>query len=252
MKIDPEVLSKLTKILRLAGDKAAMPGEVEAAMARARAIAVEHNIELSAIDLNDNTKTKEAFQVVRDSVKPCTATPRRYHRWVYRVIKQVFDVHVVLSTDSGPKASSRKRVSQVHLIGDPLDVAIVKEIFPFLEKSFAAIYSRAVSSGLLQDNAADANGCWAGVYTGILETNKREEEQAVKSATGITGNQYALVLRKKEELIEAAAEKFFPNAKAGPARSQQRSVIAQAYGHAEGRKINLRQVGQSAKLGQLR
>lgn len=248
MKIDPEIISKLTKILRLAGDKAAQPGEVEAAMAKARAIAVQHNIELSSVDLSDDTKTKEAFQVTKDStLKTRSQYQQPYHRWIYNVIRHVFGVHVILS---GYPGRSGYVVTHIHLIGDPLDVAIAKEIFPFLEKVFPATLSRAVSAKELTYSMADTNGCYSGICAGIIDTNQREEEKAVKSGT--TDQQYALVLRKKEEVVEEAVEEMFPDAEPMKGRQRQFSSGAFVHGMLEGRKINLRQIGPAAKANQLR
>lgn len=246
-QIDPEIISKLTKILRLAGDKAAHPGEVENAMAKARAIAVQHNIELSSIDLTDDTKVADAMQVSKDStLRTSTNFERRQHPWIYRVVREVFGVHIILNYR---QRGSRRIVNCIHLIGDPVDVAIAKEIFPFLEKSFVGIFNRAVREGTLVRCAADMNGCYRGVYRGILETNRREEAKTVQTSSSYVGPaKYALVLRKKEELIEAAEKKFFPDAEPIKQRQKQVNHFAEAYGTLEGRKINLRQIEQSAKL----
>ncbi len=57
--MEQQILEKLKKILRLAANEAATPGEVEAAMARAKEIAMQHNIDLAMVDHTDpNTKAK--------------------------------------------------------------------------------------------------------------------------------------------------------------------------------------------------
>lgn len=249
MKIDQEIIDKLTKILRLAKDKAAQPGEIEAAMARARAIAVQHNIELASIDLTNDDKAKAAIDITKETMRTRSKHEQPYHRWIYQVLREVFEVKVIrvwyMSASGG-------RVVEPTLIGSPFDIAIAKEIFPFLEKIFPATLSRAVSGGQLTYSMADTNGCYEGICHGIIDTNRREEEKVVKESTNTNQNQYALVLAKKEELIEQAMDKYFPNRKARPNRARTFNPGAYHYGQQEGRKINLRQVGPATNKGQLR
>ena len=167
-----------------------------------------------------------------------------YHRWIYRVLLEVFEVQVIRVYERTPTGLT----VNPHLVGSPFDVALAKEIFPFLEEVFPASRGRFVSSGQFTYSRADSNSFYAGFYYGIIDTNKREEEKEVKQSQA-SASQYALVLRKKEELIEAKLDELYPHRHSTRSRTQNRNAVAEMLGHQEGRKINLRQVGQSAKLG---
>jgi len=204
MKIASEVIEKLRKILILANNRAAYKGEVEAAMAKAREIAIAHNIELSSIDLDSEEQVKGSITIEKDeTLRIRSKFKQPYHNWVFFVLREVFHVHVIERSHS---LWGGKVVSAIILVGEAGDVAIAKAVFPFLEKVFPAILSRFVSEGTLTYCAADTNGCYRGIFAGIVETNRREEAKIAPVQT----NRYALVVRRKGELVQAAVEKHFP------------------------------------------
>ena len=255
MKVSDEILEKLTKILRLANDRAAQPGEVEAAMGKARELAMRHSIDLASVNLNPDTKVEGGIQVEKNStLKTRSKYKQPYHYWVFSVLQEVFEVKVIISewNDYGGKV-----ITAIHIIGEPVDVAIACAVYPFLEKVFPATLSRAVSAGRLTYCAAHTNGCYRGIHWGIVEANKREVEKLKKEEQ----QTLAMVVRKKGEVVTAAMYEMFPAMKAREdleakkkeegkekkARKVQMSWEAVNYGHQEGKKINLNQVGDKSK-----
>jgi hypothetical protein len=251
MKVSDEILEKLTKILRLANDRAAQPGEIEAAMGKARELAMRHSIDLASVNLNPDTKIEGGIEVEKNStLKTRSKYKQPYHYWVFGVLQEVFEVKVIISEYSDYNGG--KVISAIHIIGEAVDVAIACAVYPFLEKVFPATLSRAVSAGTLTYCAAHTNGCYRGIHWGIIEANKREVEKLKKEEQ----QTLAMVIRKKSEVVEAAMYQMFPAMKARQemekrlnkgkekkARRVQMSWEALNYGHAEGKKINLKQVG---------
>lgn len=246
MKPTEEILDKLRKILALAGDKAAQPGEVEAAMAKARELAIRHNIELGSVKIEGDEKSVGGIEVEKNSTLRIKSKYQQpYHRWIFQIMRNVFDVHVILTchwTYNG------KVISAIHVVGEPTDVAIAIAVFPFLEQTFPAIFNRAVKNRILTTAAADMNGCYGGIYRGIVEANKREEEKLTPKEAQC----FALIVRDKEALIEAATKEFFPDMTQGRRSSIQSSLEGRAHGYKEGSKINLRQVGSKQGNGSLK
>jgi len=251
MKVSDEIIEKLTKILRLATDRAAQPGEVEAAMAKAREMAMRHSIDLASVNLNPDTKVEGGIQVEKNStLKTRSKYKQPYHYWVFAVLQEVFEVKVIISECSDYNGG--KVISAIHIIGEALDVAIACAIYPFLEKVFPATLSRAVSAGTLTYCAAHTNGCYRGIHWGIIEANRREREKFKPEEQ----QTLAMVVRKKEEVVQAAMHEMFPaikkreeleakkkeEGKEKKARRVQMSWEAVSYGHQEGKKINLKQV----------
>lgn len=232
MKPSDEIVEKLRKILTLAGDRAAQPGEVEAAMAKARELAIRHSIDLASIEVGGNEKANGSINVERDSSLTIRSKYQQpYHRWVYAVLQDVFEVRVILSSHS---TSGGTVVSRIHIVGETVDIAIAVAVFPYLEKVFPAILSKAVSSGILTYKAADMNGCYRGIYMGIREANERE-----KAKLNVEEKQcYALVVRNKE----TAMKELFLLLQKARKSSLKMDMHAMAHGYHEGKKINLRQI----------
>lgn len=241
MKPNSEIMERLRKILTLASDRGAQPGEIEAAMAKAKELAIRHNIELGSIDLTNNEKVKGAIEVETDSsTKTRSKYQQPYHGWIYSILAEIFDVKTIRTGYPSPGGYV---MSHLTIIGEPVDVAIAVAVFPYLEKVFPATLSRAVSAGKLIYCAADTNGCYRGLYIGIKETNEREKEKLNQKEAHI----YSMVVRNKMDMIDQRMRELFPKLKKGRNSSYQISSYATRYGYREGKKINLRQISSSDK-----
>jgi hypothetical protein len=234
-RIDPTVLDKLRKMMSLAGDSASHQGEVEAAMAKAKELATRHNLDLSSLDLSTDEKVKAAIDIEHnDSTTIRSKYEQIYHRYIYNLIGQLFNVSIVRTTTH---EYNGVRIGKIHMIGDPFDVAIATVVFPYLEKIFPKILSGFVSKKMLTYSAADTRGCYSGIVRGILDMNLREEAKIVKPSG------YALVVRNKEALITQRTKEIFPDMKQPKARACHNNPLAWMLGFQEGQKINLRQMG---------
>lgn len=243
------LIEKLQKILRLANDKAATPGEVEAAMGKAKRLAIENDIELSSINLTDpNSKPGAGITVENDTgLKMQAASWCPYHNWVFHVVQKVFGVRIITSRY---KQGTRVKVSTIWVIGTPTDVAMAKAVFTWLEDLFPKSYREALRTfQLAKECGAARNGFYRGMAAGILEANKREEEKIKQSAQG---QQWGLIVRNKETAISAFVEKAHPNLIHGKSRTRTESDHAASLGYAKGRSINLNQLSGSSAKGQLR
>jgi hypothetical protein len=243
-QVDPAVLERLRKILALANCDAATQGEVESALARAKELATKHNLELSTLDLSTPEKAKGAIDIEHTHTQLRTKYEQIYHRYIYNVINKVFGVAIIRSMHrSHGVAAGNVVVGQLHMIGDPFDVAIAKAVFPWLEDVFAKTYQRFVNEGKLTRAHADKHGCYQGIAMGIQEMNRREEAKVANP------NAYALVVRSKDALIAARTAEIFPHMNREKSRPVLRSNLARELGYQEGSKINLKQVGSAKAAG---
>lgn len=89
-------------------------------------------------------------------------------------------------------------------------------------------------------------GVYHGVWMGIVETNKREEVKQEKQEA----QTYALVVRRKEEIVDAKVGEFFPDATTRKERKKDIDYGALDRGYNEGKKIQLSQMqpGASPKM----
>lgn len=241
MKADKSVVEKIAKMLRLANCKGAMQGEVENAMAKAKAMAIRHAIDISSVNIDEQGENGLTVGIEKDStLRTRSVHEQIYHKSIYYVISEVFGVEIVRT---GHRSSGGWRITAIHLIGDPTDIEIAKVIFPWLEKVFPRTLSKLVREGILTYNSADTNGCYWGLARGIIEANAKAEEEMAKELDEKDRNAYALVVVNKEEAIAKRVAVDFPKLKKSKARWQNFSTFAAALGHQEGRNINLKQVG---------
>lgn len=258
--VNEKVMDKLRKVLRLAGDAGATQGEIEAAMAAARKIAMDHNIELGSVDLNDDAQ-KGGVEVHSDEdLKIKAAFERKYHGWIFHVVQRIFEVRVFVSRR---KQGSRHRIVKVWVIGDATDVAMAKAIINWLEDLYPKSYLHAVNSFEIINDAAAQHGYYRGLTAGILEANRREDAKQKAAMSSQDANKYAMVVRNKETAIEQRCKEIFPDwakekeeeakkDKPKKERSVTYSQTAAALGYAKGKSINLSQMGGgSTAKGQL-
>ena len=240
-----QVIEKIKKILKLANGAGASQGEIEAAMAKAKEVAMRYNIDLASVDVGSEDELKASMSVEKDSsLRTRSKYKQPYHDWLFAVLEGVFSVKIIQTVHN---EYNGKRISALHIIGETVDVAICKEVYPWLEKVFPRTLSKAVSQGILTYSAADTNGCYSGLYSGIIEVNRQEEEKLEVEDK----NRYALVVKQKDELVQEKLQEEFPHLKYNKARARQYNPFAADYGRREGRKINLNQVGAGSPASRL-
>ena len=251
MAIDNKVMEKLRKILALAGDKAATQGEIEAAMARAKEIAMQHNIELADVNMEDPNDRKKGLDIVNDTgLTVKAAFERKWHGWIFHVLKEMFGVRVVLNR---LRHGSRHRITKVWMIGEATDVAIAQAVFKWLEELYPKSYRELVNDySIPVDDAASQHGYYRGLTAGILAANLRKQEEVKQASSAESNNKYAVVLRNKEDAIEQMMALAFPDLKQRKARAVQERNSAAALGYQKGRAINLRQMGAGKQNGQIK
>ena len=237
MKPNQEVLEKLKKILTLANDAGAQPGEVEAAMAKAKEIAMRHQIELASVDLHGTDEEKACgIEVQRVNVKFRSQRPQKYHRFICALFSKIFGVTTVQTWQ------------QYVFIGEAVDVAICQALFPWLEDVFYSTYNKAANAGIITRCAASKNGIYSGLYRGILDANRREEAKLSTEDK----SKWALVVVNKEALVQQRVAQEFPTLTKSRNRALSSDAVARMHGYQKGRQINLHnQVGGSNAAGRL-
>ena len=233
------IIEKIRKVLALANGKNAYKGEMITALAKAKEMAMRHGIDLATIDINKGQGPTEITATVDKDLNIRSKYEQPYHRYVFDILWNVFNVRVVPSARS---ETGGRRIIGLFLIGEEADIAISKEIFKWLEEIFPRILSTAVREKRLTYSMAHTNGCYAGVYLGILDTNKREEEKLNQDDK----NKWGLVVRSKESAIDKMMAEYFPRLEQKKYRGTFKSHEAFQHGYNEGRKLNLRQVGGAA------
>ena len=215
-----EIIEKLQKIMALATGGATQ-GEMEAAMGRAKELAMKHGIELASLPAREQNRSRLALDIENNSgLKLSTRYEHPYHTWVLQTLEKAFGLKLILS---------RGRIGS----------------HPWLEGLFPKLYGKAVKEGRLPKNFAAANGFYYGLYQGILSNNKRQED----ALTGSDKTNWALVVRSKEEQIAETVALAFPELKKAKASHKKYNGQAINHGVLQGSKIKLNQVHGAGSAG---
>lgn len=224
-----EIVEKLKKILAKA-DPARNPSqaEVEMAMKMAQKLAIQHNIDLGTINVNEGEDTGAIVTERVDVHSTLADTWRPHHSCIYHVLQQCFQIQMI-----------RLGGSHAGMVGERTDVQIAAYCWAWLDPLFPRLYLTYIKSiGLIrtsEDNAVRRRSFYEGVADGIIENNRH----LIKELPKQEANQYALVLARKEDIVKARYQDEFPNARRMAPRARQYNGNAAERGKAEGRKIRL-------------
>jgi hypothetical protein len=236
--MNQEVIEKIRKILVLANNEGATEGEVKAAMAQAKKIAMRHAIDIATVDLDDKTTIKAGVAVARDnSVKIHCKYERPYHRYIFSTLMNVFGTMII--PRSIVRNRSNREILYVNIVGETTDVEICKVLIPWLEKVFPDTFNRYCKENGYPKTAAMANGCYSGLMTGIQEANIEIVESLAQDEKEI----WAVAVVDKEKAIDDFVAEEFPNLETRKSKAVKFSHQAEQFGYSKGKEINLGQVG---------
>lgn len=241
-QITDEIAEKIRKILNLTVERGATQGEMEAAVGKAKEMAMRYGIDLASLNVGDGGPKQEWDVRNDDSLKIRTQYEQPFHRWIFNVLQDVFGTRFILSRGQG-KNRSNVIFHKIWIIGETTDIVIVKALFPWLEQIYWDTFYEGAKKGLFEKNAAGRNGCYAGLSRGIKEANKNTEAAFTPEEQG----KWAVVLVKKEDLIQRKMAADFPNLRNRQARSIDMDSNAYSHGYERGKQVNLSQSGSGSK-----
>lgn len=237
--VSDAILERIRKCLALANGKNATQGEMEAAMGKAKEMALRYGVELASINIAAGKDAGAGLTTDRKDTTLRSQREQRYHRFIYNVFQVVFGVRTITSTKW---VEGQGRQAVCYFVGESNDVAICLELFPWLEDVFYSTYYRAMKEGKVYSCAAHKNGIYFGLSQGIIAANKREEAKLDTQDS----KTWALVRVSKEALVTKRVEEEFPDLRKAKQSRVQVNNQAYAIGHAKGKTVNLNQVGSNS------
>lgn len=232
MNINSDIIAKLEKLLRLAGNKGATQAEMETAMRKAQELAVEHNIDLSTIDAHGNVKVG-GIDVVQNSTKTKTEQERPYHFPVIQTLEECFGVKVILSTHYNHQ--SMRIIDRITFVGERMDVQMALFCFGFLENLFPKCWLEYRKANNLQDKYPVSRSFYVGLSAGIRFVNKQVRE----TQTQDNFNRYQMVLVNKDALVKAKFNEFFPKQGSIGVKRNSHDKAAEVAGYVRGTQVKL-------------
>lgn len=227
--VDPPVLEKLQKILSRADtSRGSTEVEAQAAMAAAQRLAIQHNLDLAAVMASGPADAKGPTLETDKVTLKAPNKHRPYSEPIAHVLQDCFDVSVIWV---GGDATAV-------LVGEKTDVQLATYCWAWLQETFPRLFRRYCDErGLPFLTGVPRRSYYVGLSRGIRESNRRQRE--VARADKATGQSFALVLVKKEELVQARVAQEFPMLRNIARRARSVDHEAFAHGTVEGRKIKL-------------
>lgn len=232
MSLNEQVLQKLQKILARADvSRGATQAEVEIAMQKAQALALEHNIDLSTVTTDGEVKVN-AIETDSTAVNISTKYERTYHLEILNVLAWCFDVRTI--TSSYWTHQAQKVITKITFVGEKTDVVIATYCWSYLEALFPKCWSE-YSKQTGAKGWVSERSFYKGLAIGIWSSNKRQKDEMKKD----DANRYALVVADKKALVDAKTAEMFPNMRDNRAHQKRSDEWAQRSGFQRGQSIKL-------------
>lgn len=238
MSVDSTVLQKLQKILSRADtSRGATEAEAQAAMAAAQRLAIQHNLDLAAVMASGPADAPAKLET--DKVELVAPNKHRpYSEPIAHVLQDCFDVSVIWVG----------RDARAVIIGEKTDVQLATYCWGWLQQTFPRLFRQYCDArGLPFLTGIPRRSYYVGLSRGIRESNQRQRAEAKTDKA--TGQSFALVLVKKEELVQARVAEEFPMLRNMARRTRSMDHEAFAHGQLEGRKIKLNAGLQGGSTG---
>jgi hypothetical protein len=238
MSIDSKIVERLQALLNKTTENGCTEAEAQTAMEAAQRIAIKHNLDLAQVLSSSKDDKSGGLETDRVDLQDAKCSKRRpHHDPIASVLMAVFDVQFIwVGGYNNPYGL------KVCIIGEKTDVALATycwqwlcELFPKLYKDFTK------SEGLTPQeshNDIRRKSFFMGLAMGMKESNRRQRCEVQK---GADGESFALVLVKKEEIVNARAAQEFPRLKQVDMGKRERKFDHHALGRGvqKGREIHL-------------
>lgn len=204
MNIDSKLVDKIQKLLRLS--ESPNEHEAELALMKAKALAVENDIDLASI----NTK-EESEDYIQNDISFGKRNPVTTNH-ASRICINHFNVKIIYY-------GSRNWGKKVIFIGKTTDVKIAMFVFEFVLNKFMQLWHayREVKQVSTKSRASYFQGLYDGLNQKLTQAKKQAEinkfETLDLTVKDEIKNNYSLMVISKEKELEKASYKFFPNQK---------------------------------------
>lgn len=230
--MDNNLVEKIKKLLGLA--TSSNPHESDLAMAKARMLCAENDIDMAALEL-DRKQAPVKEQFVRDDIH---AGQRKNitQDAVTHILIAHFKVRIVYS-------GSREAGQRICIIGRASDVALATYINGFLNNEFMRRWHNFKEQNFsnTQERSAFIFGMRKGLDEKLTEAKNRAEQNKLNSmANGnAVQNQYAIMLVDENKARALAVIKLVGQTKPVAAKKISGSMESLEAGIQEGKKINI-------------
>lgn len=223
--VDPQLLEKIKKLMRVDPERGATPEEAAQALALAQKLALKHGVDLGQLDTAEVTAAGEPFEEVefipkrKDGLEVKTKLPV-CHKWIAKILTRYFSVDIIYSqrygkykNRDGTEGQGWRRILLIN--GRKTNVQIAIYVYGFLFNEFNQRWEDHCKGQDMRTLWSERNGFYYGIFVGLdakLEKEKgraeREIQQQLKAAKSNACT--ALIIQNEEEKLAAEVKMRHP------------------------------------------
>jgi hypothetical protein len=256
--ISDTLVEKIRKLLALASELNDSREQAEEAMKKAKALAIQHSIDLASIEVFESKKNEEP--IVKNDETILGQRMSVCQKFISWLLEEHFNVKIVYSHKF---SDDYRLLKKLVIIGRKSDIEIAIYIQSYLNQEFMRLWHQYQQTNP-NVQVKDRNSFFWGLYDGLrakLEEGKKEAEQngfdilsATKTADEIkqVQNCLALTVTTHKEKLNQSVKEFFPKLrKSYSYTSFNHSESARTAGFNKGKQISLRRGIGSGNQAQL-
>lgn len=222
-----KLLAKLEKLLALAGGTD--EHEANSAMEKAMQLAVENNIELSRLNINDRKNEEMQKEEVDLKVSRMPIT----QKWVSNIIKTFFQVKVL---NTGGRNVGRSLI----FVGKREHIDFAKFLNTYLTNTFFNLWYAYYKKNPHETVATARESYFYGLFAGLTKKLQDAKDEAERAISAAFKDGYALMLTDDKKALDEALVTFFPVIKTTKGKATTiRSNNAMNEGYENGQNINV-------------
>ncbi len=233
------LIERIKKLLALAGNN---PNEHEAqlAMERAKAIALENEIDIAKLN---NFQSKEE-KYTSESIDFGKRSPI-VSRYITNILEKFFRVRCI-------RVGSRMSGMKMAFIGKTQDIETAMYIFSFLQNAMTSAWQEYYDQNPHSQLRTARESYYLGFYNGLCGKLRKIEEQATQNL-GENSSKYALMCKSDADKLNNALSQMFGRiTQIAKKASNSRDINAYSNGFKDGESVNLSKgVGSSRPAMQL-
>jgi hypothetical protein len=214
------ILERIEKLLRLAHDKAATEHEAETAMTMARRIALEHDIELSRVDISQRHQSEFTKIILHKGGKMLSM-----QKFVIPILGRFFKVKAI--------RACANRSSIIFLVGRADDIETARYVYNYLMTTFTELWKKRQANGNL--NVKLKLSYCMGLRDGLWRALKNVEQGVPIDAQ----EKYSLMVVQEKEALSKALSTFFKKVTTPGKKKVKVDSNLYQQGVAKGKEINI-------------
>lgn len=204
--VSEDIIQKIAKLLRL-GNNNSNEHESSLALAKAKQLAAEHEIDVALVEIFTKVK-KDAPEIIKNTIDLNQKRKSVTQKFVSWIIQEHFGCKIINS-------GGRNQGVFIAIIGTKEKVAIAEFVNSFLNSEFSRLWLRYYESNncVLAEKMTYLLGLYRGLSQKLTDEQNKVESEKLTNQSQETQNQWGLMVISEKDRLDEAVGQFFPSLK---------------------------------------